>query len=986
MAKPSGMKQLDAALKIGGRRFRPERYIGFAIVVLTLLVLFSGVLVQDRMFAFRDAAHFYYPLMDYVHGEWVAGRVPLWDPYENLGMPLAGSGTAAAFYPGQLIFFLPFGFPACYKIYIVGHALLAAATSYRLARAWRLSPEASSLVALAYACSGSVLYQYCNIVFLVGAAWLPLVFLEADRMFGRRSFKHAAGCGLVLALMTLGGAPQTAYHAVLAVGLMGLIRGAGPKRSLLGDANPPTNFMGRVSRLARSRPVLLGTALAWAFGLSAVQVLLSAEAASQSERSLRSEPANIYEAGEAWIESEDPEETKTQIADGLLCRDLDKASHLRFVYDFSVGPWRLPELLWPNVSGRQFPTHERWLERFPAERRIWVPSLYAGSVPFLLALGAVFGRRRRKRRSRDGKKRKRKSPDEGTIFLRSRRTRWLIWLTLLSVLAGFGVFGPVWIIREAANAFGVEKPPELGGAGSPIGGLYWMMTIVLPKYISLRYPAKWWTLAALGMALLAGVQCDAMLRRKTPNPGRRLLKRPSTAFMAGLLAAISLGLATYVQFGVSMATWSAWTSDINPNTMFGPFQAEQAKQGLALSFLHAFCIVGLFSVWGHWPAKKERRRLAGCLLVLLAAADVSVANRWMIATAPQSLFGDSDSDANTFGETPPTRIHRHSVWYPPSWRTESDEERLATSVAWDHESLWPKYCREQGFAATEVHGTMMPRDYFVFLCYLRQMENQPNPRMFDVMGTEYAVSRGNAEPVNEARYWTSVSPGEMSKKLGRRQDAWPEDVKVWRYDNAAERAWIVHHAELYPPLEEETLLSLALRTRDMLWSSDGYRDLRTEAGIEASETELEQIPEGILEDVAPSDERDTRRSGMLTDESCQIVSYAPSVVVIDVKMSEPGLVVLGDQYFEGWTAECVRTDPESEGEVESVRVLRANRFHRAVILPEGEHRVTFHYKPASFAVGATISAIAWAILLCWGVLIRQRCSVLLLKRNRRPLP
>jgi hypothetical protein len=962
MAKPSGKKQLDVTLGEGGRRFRPERFIGFAIVVLTLLVLFSGVLVQDRMFAFRDAAHFYYPLMDYVHGEWDAGRVPLWDPYENLGVPLAGSGTAAAFYPGQLIFFLPFGFPACYKIYIVGHALLAAATSYRLARAWRLSPEASSLVALAFACSGSVLYQYCNIVFLVGAAWIPLVFLEADRMFGRRSFKHAAGCGLVLALMTLGGDPQTAYHAVLAVVLMGLIRGAGPKRSLLGDESPPTSFRAKLSRLARSRPVLLGTALAWAFGLSAVQVLLSAEAASQSERSLRSEPGSVYEAAEAWSETEKPEETKTQIVDGLLCRRLDKASHLRFVYDFSVGPWRLAELLIPNISGRQFPTHERWVERFPAERRIWSPSLYAGSIPFLLALGAVFGRRRRKRRRRNVKKRRAKSPDEGTLLLQSRRTRWLIWLTLLSVLAGFGVFGPVWAIREAANAFGVEKPPELGGAGSPVGGLYWMMTILLPKYISLRYPAKWWTLAALGMALLAGVQCDAILRRRIPKTSRRILRRPSTAFMTGIMTIVSLGLAAYVQFGVSLETWSSWTSDIRPNSMFGPFQTEAAKQGLALSFLHAFCFIGLFAIWGFWPGKKVHRTLAGCMLVLLAAADVAVANRWMIATAPQSLFGESDV-ANDFDETPPTRIHRHSVWYPPSWRAWSEQERLASTVDWDHESLWPKYCREHGFAATEVHGTMMPRDYFIFLCYLRQMENQPNPCMFDVMRAEYAVSRVSSEPLEEERLWTSVTPSDISEELGGQQDGWPENVAAWRYNQTGDRAWIVHHAELYPPLEDETLALLALRTQNMLWPERRFRNLSKEATIEASDAVTIQIPEAVLADSESANELSV---GMLTGESCRIVSYTPSVVVIDVNMNKPGLCVLADQYYEGWTAGYATNGLENE---KPATILRANRFHRAIALPEGEHRITFRYQPVSYALGATISIFAWIILLGLSVII-----------------
>ena len=189
------------------------------IVILSIAGLlvwcFADALFRGGMFVFRDAAHYYYPLFQLVADQWAAGRVPLWNPYENLGMPLAADPTASVFYPGKLIFALPLGYAWTYKLYIMAHLLLAAAAAYRLARHWQASVIAAGVCAISYAFSGNVLVNYCNVVYLVGAAWMPLALLAADRMLRERSLRWAAALGMVLALMVLGGDPQAAYHAGL---------------------------------------------------------------------------------------------------------------------------------------------------------------------------------------------------------------------------------------------------------------------------------------------------------------------------------------------------------------------------------------------------------------------------------------------------------------------------------------------------------------------------------------------------------------------------------------------------------------------------------------------------------------------------------------------------------------------------------------------------------------------------------------------------
>ena len=85
---------------------------------------YGEALFRGGQFAYRDAAHFYYPLYQRVQREWEAGRVPLWEPEENGGMPLLGNPTAAVLYPGQLIYrALPYAWGA--RLYIVAHTLLA---------------------------------------------------------------------------------------------------------------------------------------------------------------------------------------------------------------------------------------------------------------------------------------------------------------------------------------------------------------------------------------------------------------------------------------------------------------------------------------------------------------------------------------------------------------------------------------------------------------------------------------------------------------------------------------------------------------------------------------------------------------------------------------------------------------------------------------------------------------------------------------------
>ena len=152
----------------------PVALVGVLVFLLYQTVDLSG---ERHVVGFRDGAHFYGPLFQYVFAELRDGRLPLWNPYENLGQPLAANPTTMLLYPGTWLAlsaaFLGCPIPTAYTLFVAGHFLLAMTTCYRLARTWHRSKQAATLAALCYVLAGNILFQWNNVPFLIGAAWFP---------------------------------------------------------------------------------------------------------------------------------------------------------------------------------------------------------------------------------------------------------------------------------------------------------------------------------------------------------------------------------------------------------------------------------------------------------------------------------------------------------------------------------------------------------------------------------------------------------------------------------------------------------------------------------------------------------------------------------------------------------------------------------------------------------------------------------------------
>jgi hypothetical protein len=90
---------------------------------------------------------------------------------------------------------------------------------------------------------------------------------------------------------------------------------------------------------------------------------------------------------------------------------------------------------------------------------------------------------------------------------------------------------------------------------------------------------------------------------------------------------------------------------------------------------------------------------------------------------------------------------------------------------------------------------------------------------------------------------------------------------------------------------------------------------------------------------------DAPRLGM---EAPTIEEYRPNKVSIIARLEHPGLLVLSDVYYRGW---------EAYVDDKRTKIFRVNRLVRGVFLREGEHRVEFRYRPKSMTVGAAMGAI-----------------------------
>lgn len=103
-------------------------------------------------------------------------------------------------------------------------------------------------------------------------------------------------------------------------------------------------------------------------------------------------------------------------------------------------------------------------------------------------------------------------------------------------------------------------------------------------------------------------------------------------------------------------------------------------------------------------------------------------------------------------------------------------------------------------------------------------------------------------------------------------------------------------------------------------------------------------------------EKLTNTSGLA---KTQLLSYKSNEIKISTSSNGNRLLFLSDNYFPGWKAFV---------DAQETKIYRANYSFRAVVVPLGNHIITYRYNPESFSLGLKITIISIILLVI--VLIR----------------
>jgi uncharacterized membrane protein YjgN (DUF898 family) len=140
-----------------------------------------------------DITWIHYPGHIFMAEEWLAGRVPLWDPYRQAGVPMLAEPQIGVLYPLRILFLSPLSPSLELSLFILLHFTLAALFTYILARSLRLSQASATLAGLVFGFGGFLMAQVSNVNILTGAIWLPLILFATMQVARRRIWPGRMG-------------------------------------------------------------------------------------------------------------------------------------------------------------------------------------------------------------------------------------------------------------------------------------------------------------------------------------------------------------------------------------------------------------------------------------------------------------------------------------------------------------------------------------------------------------------------------------------------------------------------------------------------------------------------------------------------------------------------------------------------------------------------------------------------------------------------
>ncbi len=154
-----------------------------------------------------DLETYFLPKFVYGSAEFLGGVLPIWNPFEFAGYPLAAAAQPAALYLPKIALFGWLEPTLALQLFLVLHYVLAAATFALLGRSLALPTLGITVGAVFYCFSMTMLGSVGHPVKISNLAWTPLVFLMVDQWGSHRRATALAFLVLVLAIQLTAGYP-----------------------------------------------------------------------------------------------------------------------------------------------------------------------------------------------------------------------------------------------------------------------------------------------------------------------------------------------------------------------------------------------------------------------------------------------------------------------------------------------------------------------------------------------------------------------------------------------------------------------------------------------------------------------------------------------------------------------------------------------------------------------------------------------------------
>lgn len=155
-----------------------------------------------------DMIDCYYPWRYFVGECLQHGKLPLWNPYQNLGYPIHADPSSGAWYPITWMI----GYTSGYNIYSLGiefilHVFFAGIGFYKLSKTLQLSNNTAFIAGVSYMLCGIFIGNAQHITYIISACWLPFVLNYYLKMTEQTGYINSIKAALFLFLMITGGYP-----------------------------------------------------------------------------------------------------------------------------------------------------------------------------------------------------------------------------------------------------------------------------------------------------------------------------------------------------------------------------------------------------------------------------------------------------------------------------------------------------------------------------------------------------------------------------------------------------------------------------------------------------------------------------------------------------------------------------------------------------------------------------------------------------------